>query len=100
MHRLASLALRRCTVDLLIASDVSILELPQFKRAGFIKGARGALGSPRVPAIIWGYLAIGSGAASVQTRRSKSAFTTIWRLWTPGPQHLDSKVDKWDESAS
>ena len=34
------IALRRCTVDLLIAGDASILTLPQFKQGGFIKGAR------------------------------------------------------------
>jgi hypothetical protein len=34
------IALRRCTVDLLIAGDASILNLPQFKQGGFIKGAR------------------------------------------------------------
>ena len=32
--------LRRCTVDLLIAGDASILELPQFKAGGYIKGER------------------------------------------------------------
>ena len=35
------IALRRCTVDLLIAGDASILEMPQFKAGGFIKGVRG-----------------------------------------------------------
>lgn len=34
------IAVRRCTVDLLIAGDASILEMPQFKAGGFIKGAR------------------------------------------------------------
>lgn len=34
------IALRRCTVDLLISGDASILELPQFKAAGYIKGTR------------------------------------------------------------
>ncbi|MEO7385215.1 MAG: nuclear transport factor 2 family protein [Novosphingobium sp.] len=34
------IALRRCTVDLLIAGDASILEMPQFKTAGYIKGQR------------------------------------------------------------
>lgn len=34
------IALRRCTVDLLIAGDASILEMPQFKAGGYIKGAR------------------------------------------------------------
>jgi hypothetical protein len=34
------IALRRCTVDLLIAGDASILELPQFKAGGYIKGQR------------------------------------------------------------
>lgn len=34
------IALRRCTVDLLIAGDASLLTLPQFKQSGFIKGAR------------------------------------------------------------
>ena len=34
------IALRRCTVDLLIAGDASILELPQFKQGGYIKGTR------------------------------------------------------------
>jgi len=34
------IALRRCTVDLLICGDASILALPQFKQGGFIKGAR------------------------------------------------------------
>lgn len=36
------IALRRCTVDLLIAGDASILEMPQFKAGGFIKGVRDA----------------------------------------------------------
>lgn len=36
------IALRRCTVDLLIAGDASILELPQFKAGGYIKGDRDA----------------------------------------------------------
>ena len=35
-----AIVLRRCTVDLLIAGDASILSLPQFKQGGFIKGAR------------------------------------------------------------
>ena len=35
------IALRRCTVDLLIAGDASILEMPQFKAGGYIKGERG-----------------------------------------------------------
>lgn len=34
------IALRRCTVDLLIAGDASILEMPQFKAGGYIKGVR------------------------------------------------------------
>jgi hypothetical protein len=34
------IALRRCTVDLLISGDASNLTLPQFKQGGFIKGAR------------------------------------------------------------
>lgn len=34
------IALRRCTVDLLIAGDASILEMPQFKAGGYIKGER------------------------------------------------------------
>ena len=34
------IALRRCTVDLLIAGDASILTAPQFKQGGFIKGVR------------------------------------------------------------
>ena len=34
------IALRRCTVDLLIAGDASILEMPQFKAGGYIKGSR------------------------------------------------------------
>lgn len=34
------IALRRCTVDLLIAGDASILEMPQFKAGGYIKGTR------------------------------------------------------------
>ncbi|RJG53298.1 nuclear transport factor 2 family protein [Sphingobium terrigena] len=34
------IALRRCTVDLLIAGDASILEMPQFKAGGYIKGQR------------------------------------------------------------
>ncbi len=37
-----AITLRRCTVDLLIAGDASILTLPQFKQGGFIKGARNA----------------------------------------------------------
>ncbi len=36
------IALRRCTVDLLIAGDASILEMPQFKAGGYIKGVRDA----------------------------------------------------------
>lgn len=36
-----AIVLRRCTVDLLIAGDASILTLPQFKEGGFIKGVRG-----------------------------------------------------------
>ena len=36
------IALRRCTVDLLIAGDASILEMPQFKAGGYIKGQRDA----------------------------------------------------------
>ena len=36
-----AIVLRRCTVDLLIAGDASILALPQFRDGGFIKGARG-----------------------------------------------------------
>jgi hypothetical protein len=34
------IALGRCTVDLLIAGDASLLTLPQFKQGGFIKGVR------------------------------------------------------------
>ncbi len=34
------IALRRCTVDVLIAGDASILDLPQFKAGGFIRGSR------------------------------------------------------------
>lgn len=34
------IALRRCTVDLLISGDASILNLPQFKAGGYIKGQR------------------------------------------------------------
>ncbi|MBY0421728.1 MAG: nuclear transport factor 2 family protein [Parvularculaceae bacterium] len=34
------IALRRCTVDVLIAGDASILALPQFKAGGYIRGAR------------------------------------------------------------
>ena len=34
------IALRRCTVDLLIAGDAAILEMPQFKAGGYIKGER------------------------------------------------------------
>lgn len=34
------IALRRCTVDLLIAGDASILEMPQFKAGRYIKGER------------------------------------------------------------
>ena len=36
------IALRRCTVDVLIAADAEILEMPQFKAGGYIKGERGA----------------------------------------------------------
>lgn len=36
------IALRRCTVDILIAGDASILKHPQFKAGGYIKGARDA----------------------------------------------------------
>ena len=35
-----AIALRRCTVDLLIAGDASILSVPQFIDGGFIKGTR------------------------------------------------------------
>ncbi|MEO6247494.1 MAG: nuclear transport factor 2 family protein [Sphingomicrobium sp.] len=35
-----AITLRRCTVDLLLAGDATILTLPQFQRGGFIKGAR------------------------------------------------------------
>lgn len=34
------IALRRCTVDLLIAGDASILNLPQFRDGGYIRGSR------------------------------------------------------------
>ena len=34
------IALRRCTVDLLISGDASGLEMPQFKAGGYIKGTR------------------------------------------------------------
>ena len=34
------IALRRCTVDLLIAGDASILQAPQFRDGGYIRGAR------------------------------------------------------------
>lgn len=34
------IALRRCTVDLLLAGDASILQLPQFKEGGYIQGTR------------------------------------------------------------
>jgi hypothetical protein len=34
------IALRRCTIDLLISGDASLLSLPQFKQNGFIKGSR------------------------------------------------------------
>lgn len=34
------IALRRCTVDLLLNGDATILTLPQFKEMGFIKGTR------------------------------------------------------------
>lgn len=34
------IVLRRCTVDLLIAADASILTLPQFKAGGYIRGQR------------------------------------------------------------
>jgi SnoaL-like domain len=34
------IVLRRCTVDMLIAGDASILSLPQFKEGGYIKGQR------------------------------------------------------------
>jgi hypothetical protein len=34
------IALRRCTVDVLMAGDATILTLPQFKAGGFLKGAR------------------------------------------------------------
>ena len=34
------IALRRCTVDMLIAGDASILDMPQFKAGGYIKGQR------------------------------------------------------------
>lgn len=34
------IALRRCTVDLLLAGDASILQLPQFKEGGYIRGTR------------------------------------------------------------
>lgn len=36
------IALRRCTVDLLIAGDASILTLPQFKAGSYIRGTRDA----------------------------------------------------------
>lgn len=54
------IALRRCTVDLLIAGDASILQLPQFKAAGYIKGQRDATDvsyqrplSLDLPAAVW-----------------------------------------------
>lgn len=34
------ITLRRCTVDLLIAGDASILEVHAFKAGGYIKGSR------------------------------------------------------------
>ena len=34
------ITLRRCTVDLLLAGDASILQLPQFRDGAFIKGQR------------------------------------------------------------
>jgi SnoaL-like domain len=34
------IVLRRCTVDVLIAGDASILDMPQFKDGGFIRGSR------------------------------------------------------------
>ena len=34
------ISLRRCTVDLLISGDASILNSPQFKAGGYIKGQR------------------------------------------------------------
>lgn len=34
------IALRRCTVDLLLSADASILHAPQFKQGAFIKGRR------------------------------------------------------------
>lgn len=34
------IALRRCTVELLLSGDASILEMPQFKAGGYIKGQR------------------------------------------------------------
>lgn len=37
-----AIALRRCTVDLLIAGDASILEMPAFKAGGYIRGQRDA----------------------------------------------------------
>ncbi len=36
------ITLRRCTVDVLIAGDASILEMPQFKAGSFIRGERDA----------------------------------------------------------
>lgn len=35
-----AIVVRRCTVDLLIAGDASILTVPQFRAGGFIKGTR------------------------------------------------------------
>lgn len=35
-----AIALRRCTVDVLIAGDASILTMPQFKAGGYIRGER------------------------------------------------------------
>ncbi len=35
-----AIVLRRCTVDLLMAGDASILAMPQFREGGFIKGMR------------------------------------------------------------
>lgn len=34
------IALRRCTVDVLISGDAAILSLPQFRAGGYIKGTR------------------------------------------------------------
>lgn len=34
------IAVRRCTVDLLLAGDASILQMPQFRQGGYIKGQR------------------------------------------------------------